>query len=137
MLRKAKLGRIKNVLCEAQTGQATFVILDAKIPGSGHAMLVVPYQALWVSVNPLDHRQSVVLDLQPDQLPAAPQIRNDQWDVLQNPQFLDQARNFYHVMTYTAAHPIDNPSARACRPHAPYPNRAWAPRAPFPECRRI
>ena len=38
---------------------------DAEIPGAGRAMLVVPYQALRVSVNSADHHQSVVLDLRP------------------------------------------------------------------------
>jgi sporulation protein YlmC with PRC-barrel domain len=106
-----ELGKIKDVLLGAQSGQATFVVLDAVAPGSGHAMLIVPYQALWVSFNPLDHRRSVLLDLRPDQLRAAPQIQNDQWEMLQNPQFLEEARNFYQIRTYTAARPIDSPSA--------------------------
>ncbi len=108
-----KLGLIKDVVFDSQTGRATFVVLDAEIPASGHAMLVVPYRALWVTSNPLDHRQSVLLDLRPDQLHAAPQIQNNQWQMLQNPQFLEQARNFYHIeaYTYTAARPIDNASA--------------------------
>ena len=76
-------------------------------------MLVVPYQAFWVSFNPLDHRQSVLLDLRPDQLHAVPQIRDDQWEMLQNPQFLDQARNFYQVGTYTAFRPIEVPPSPA------------------------
>ena len=105
-----KLGQIKDVLLDAQTGQATFVVLDAEAPGSGHAMLVVPYQALRVSFNPADHRQSVVLGLRADQVRAAPQIQNNQWQMLQNPQFLQEARNFYQIRTYYAARPIDNPS---------------------------
>ena len=103
-----KLGRIKDVLLDCQTGQATFVLLGAEIPASGRGTLVVPYQALRVSVNPADHRQSVVLDLRPDQLPDAPQIQNDKRAMLQNPQFLEQARNFYQGRTYTVARPIDN-----------------------------
>ena len=106
-----RLGKIKDVLLDSQAGEATFVLLDAEAAGFARAMLVVPYQALWVGFNPLDHRQSVVLDLRPDQLHAAPQIQNDQWQMLQNPQFLDQARNFYQVRTYTTARPIDNTSA--------------------------
>jgi hypothetical protein len=54
-----------------------------------------------------------VLDLRPDQLAAAPQIRNNQMQMLQNPQFLEQARNFYQVRTYTAASPIETPSLPA------------------------
>ena len=65
-----KLGRIKDLLLDFQTGQATFVILDAEVSGSGHAMLVVPCQALRVSFNSSENRQSVVLDLRPDQLRA-------------------------------------------------------------------
>ena len=115
-----KLGQIKDVLLDSQTGQATFVVLDAEVPASGHAMLVVPYQAFRVSFNPLDHRQSVLLDLRPDQLHAAPQIRDDQWEMLQNPQFLDQARNFYQVGTYTA-------SVRLTPPSLPPPSLAPQP----------
>jgi sporulation protein YlmC with PRC-barrel domain len=107
-----KLGQIRNVLLDAQAGQATFVVIDAKAPGTGQAMLVVPYQALRVSFNTADNRQSVVLDLGPNQVGAAPQIQNNQWQMLQNTQFLQQARNFYQTRTYTAARPIDaNPSA--------------------------
>ncbi len=104
-----KLGGIKDVLLDSKTGQTTFVVLDAEVPASGHAMLVVPYQALQVSLT-ADNHQSVTLDLRPDQLRAAPQIQNNQWQMLQNRQFLEQARNFYQAKTYTAARPIDNPS---------------------------
>ncbi len=112
-----KLGQIKDILLDSQTGQATFVVLDAEVPGSDHAMLVVPYQALRVSVNPPDNRQSVVLDLRPDQLRAAPQIQTNQWQMLQNPEFLQEARNFYQIRTYYAARPIDNSSAPRVRLH--------------------
>lgn len=71
-----KLGLIKDVLLDAQTGQVTFVILDEEIPGAGHAMLVVPYEALRLSVNPSDKRQTVVLDLRLDQMRAAPQTQS-------------------------------------------------------------
>jgi sporulation protein YlmC with PRC-barrel domain len=120
-----ELGRFKDVLLDSQTGQATFTILDAEMPGAGHAMLVVPYQALRVSVNPADHHPSVVLDLRPDRLRAAPQIQNGQWQMLQNPQFLEQARSFYQVRTYYAARPIDNATLPA--PYlAPQPNATSA-----------
>jgi len=117
--RSQKLGQIKDVVFDTQTGQASFVLLDADIPGSGHAMLVVPYPALRVSFNAPDHRQSVVLDLRPDQLRSAPQIQNSQWQMLQNPQFLAQARDFYQIKTYTAARPIDQPSTGASTAAAP------------------
>ena len=84
-------------------------------------MLVVPFPALWVSVNPVDHRQTVILDLLPDQLHAAPQIKNDQWQMLQNPQFLQQARDFYQVRTYTAARPIEDMSPPSLPPPCPQP----------------
>ena len=121
-----KLGQIKYVLLDVQTGQATFVVLDAAVPGSSHAILVVPYQALRVSFNPSDNRQSVVLDRRPDQLRAAPQIQNNRWEMLQDPQFLEQARNFYQVRTvYTAARPIDNPPSLPSEvPHAGPVSRA-------------
>ncbi len=115
-----KLGQIKDVLFNSQTGQATFVVFDAEVPGSGHAMLVVPYQALRVSFNLPDKRLSVVLNLRPDQVRAAPQIGNNQWQMLQNPQFLQQARDFYQVKTYYAARPIENPSV-ASPPSVPAP----------------
>ena len=128
-----KLGQIKDVLFDSQTGQATFVVLDAEAPGSGHAMLVVPYQALRVSVNPSDHRQSVVLDLRPDQMRAAPQIQNNQWQMLQNPQFLQQARDFYQIRTYYAARPIDDPSAPP-PPSMPAPAIQYVVPQPVPTC---
>lgn len=106
-----RLGQIKNVLIDTPTGQATFAVIEANASGAGKAMLVVPYQALRVSFDAAQNRQSVVLDLRPDQLGAAPQIRNSQWQMLQNAQFLQQARNFYQVRTYTAARPIDAPSS--------------------------
>jgi len=105
------LGKIQHVLLDAQTGQATFVVLDADSLGPGHEILVVPYQALRITYNPSDRRQSIVLDRRPDQLRAAPRIQNGQWQLLENPQFLSLARNFYQIRTYyTAARPIDNPS---------------------------
>jgi len=33
-----KLGRIKQVLLDSQTGQVAFVVLDADVPGPGHPM---------------------------------------------------------------------------------------------------
>jgi hypothetical protein len=116
------LGRIKEVLFDTQTGQATFVILNPVAPAAGHAMLVVPYQALQVSSNPPDNRLSVVLGLRPDRMAAAPQIQNDQWQMLQNPQFLEQARNFYQIKTYYAARPIDNSNAPSLPPASPPPS---------------
>ena len=101
-LQNQKLGLIKDVLLDAQSGQATFVVLDATGPTSAHAMLVVPYSALRVSINPADKSQSVTLDLRQDQLQAAPQIQNNQMQMLQDPKFLEQARNFYQPKTYTA-----------------------------------
>jgi len=115
-----KLGRIKDLLFDSRTGQATFVVLDAEIPGAGHAVRVVPYQALRVGLNPTDHRLSVALDLRPDQLRIAPQIQSNQWQMLQNPQFLQQARDFYQIKAYYAARPIDNVSMSP-PPSAPSP----------------
>ena len=106
-----KLGQIKDILLNAQTGEATFVLLDVDVPPTGHTMLVVPYRALSVSFNPVDRRQSVMLDLRIDQLATAPQIGNNQWQMLNEPKFLEQARNFYHATPYTAARPIETPSA--------------------------
>ncbi len=120
-----KVGQIKDVLLDPQTGQASFVVLDTEVPGSGHAMLVVPYQALRVSCNPADSRQSVVLDLRAERLRAAPQIQNGQWQVLQNPQFLEQARNFYRSGTYTAMRPIDTPPSLPAQP-VPQPSVNYA-----------
>jgi hypothetical protein len=128
------LGRLKDVLLDAQTGQASFAILDAEIPGAGHAMLVVPYDALRVSVNPSDHRQSVVLDLRPEQLRAAPQTGSDEAKMIQNPQFLAQARNFYQG-TYTVARPIDKPSLPSppALPAAPRPSARIADWSGWPQ----
>jgi sporulation protein YlmC with PRC-barrel domain len=105
-LQGQKLGQIRNTLLDPSTGLTTFVVLDAQVSGSGHAMIVVPYPALRVSVSSADGRPSAVLNLRPEQLSAAPQIQNDQWEVLQSPQFLEQARNFYQIRTYTVASPI-------------------------------
>ena len=104
-----KVGQIKDVLLDPQSGQANFAVLDAEIPGAGHAMLVVPYRALTVSSNPTAPRPSVVLDLRPERLHTAPQIQNGRWQALQDPQFLEKARNFYQPMPYTAARPIGEP----------------------------
>ncbi len=116
-----RLGQIKDVLLDPQSGQATFVILDAEVSKSNRAMLVVPFQALRVSFNSADNRLSVALDLRPDQLRVAPQIQSNQWEKLQNPQFLEQARGFYQPRTYTAARPIDNPSAASAPSACPLP----------------
>ena len=107
-----KLGEIQYVLLAPPTGQAKFVILAAEGPGSARMTLVVPFQALRVSFNPTEKRQVVEMNIQLDQLAAAPQIQNNQWQVLRNQQFRDQVRSFYHVFkTYTVARPIVNPSA--------------------------
>jgi hypothetical protein len=103
-----KLGLIKEILFDAQTGQANFVVLDANVPDTGHALIVVPYAALRTSINSQDNRQSFVLDLQPAQLRQAPRISNDQWAMLQNPQFLEQVRNFYQPREYTTARPVES-----------------------------
>jgi len=123
-----KVGQIKDVLLDPQTGQATFVILDAEIPGSGRAMLVVPYQALQVGQNSADNHQTVQLDLRPDRLQAAPQIRNNEVQMLRNPQFLQQARDFYQPRTYTAARPIDNADLPPMLPPCPLagPDSGWS-----------
>ncbi len=113
------LGRIKDVLFDSQTGQATFLILDAESTATVHPMLVVPYQALQVSVNPADNHVTLVLGLRPDRLTAAPQITNNQWQMLQNPQFLEQARNFYQVKAYYAARPIENGGVPSLPPASP------------------
>jgi len=106
-----RLGEIQYVLLAPWTGQAKFVILAAEEPGSAHMTLVVPFQALRVTFNPTEKRQVVEMNIQPDQLAAAPQIQNNQWQVLQTQQFRDQVRSFYHVFkTYTVARPIVNPS---------------------------
>lgn len=107
-----KLGQIKHVVLDPQTGQATFVVLDAEAAG-GHAMFVVPYPALHVNFNTTDNRQSVVINRRPEQLRSAPQIQNNQWQMLQNSQFREQVRNFYQVTAYYAARPIDNSSMPA------------------------
>jgi hypothetical protein len=41
--------------------------------------------------------------------------------MLQNPKFLEQARNFYQARTYTAAPPVDNPSPSSLPPAVPQP----------------
>jgi hypothetical protein len=107
-LQNQTVGQIKDVLLDSSTGQASFVVLNAKIAGSGRAMLVVPFQALKITAKPEVNRQEITLDLRPEHLQSAPQIRNSQWQVLQNPQFLEDARNFYQPRTYVAARPIDN-----------------------------
>jgi hypothetical protein len=129
-----ELGRIKDVLLDSQTGQASFVILDAAISGTGRAMLVVPFSALRVSRTASDNRLSAVLDLRPDQMRAAPQTQGNVAELLRNPQFLEQARSFYQVRTYTAARPIETPNelpplvpAAATAPCPPIPYLAPAP----------
>lgn len=117
-LKGQNLGRIKDILLDSRTGQASFVLLDVEIPRTGHALLVVPFAALRVSLTPSDHRLSVVLDLRPDQMRTAPQTPSAQSQILQNPQFLEQARNFYQVRTYTAARPIEAASM-PCPPPIP------------------
>jgi sporulation protein YlmC with PRC-barrel domain len=128
-----RLGQIKDGMLDSRTGQVSFVVLDAEVLGSGHAMLVVPYQALRVSFSPTDNRRSVVLDLRPEHLRAAPQIDKNQWQMLQNPQFLEQARNFYQVRPYSAARPIESPTVPGMLsvPSVPCPPIQWAvPRPP-------
>ena len=125
-----KLGSIKHVMLNAETGQATFVVLEAAASGTDHGMLVVPYQALKVSFDATDRRQVVRLDRRAEQLLAAPQVRNDQWELLENPQFLQESRNFYQIRTsYTAARPIDNAIAPSLpsQPSMPPPCVSSAP----------
>jgi len=118
-----KLGSIKDVVLDSQDGQATFVVVDAQAAGTGHSMLVVPYPALRLGFNAVDNRSFTVLNLRLDQIAAAPQIRNDQWQLLGNPYFMTQAREFYQVRTYTAARPIPEAAAAPALPvqSAPLP----------------
>jgi hypothetical protein len=116
-----KLGQIKDLVLDSQAGQATFVVVDAETRAAGHAMLVVPYYALRLGYQPAEHRQIMVLDLRTDQLSAAPKISGNQWQLLRNPFFLEQARSFYPLKTYTAARPIDETSM------APPPAQTVAP----------
>jgi sporulation protein YlmC with PRC-barrel domain len=113
-LQGQKVGPIKDVLLDAQTGQATFVILDTVVPDSGHAMLVVPYPALRISSDPATSRSVVILDLRQEQLHAAPRISSGEEKLLHNPQFLEQARVFYGPITYTVARPIDDATPPPC-----------------------
>jgi len=107
-LQGKKVGQIKDILLDPSTGQANFVVLDAEIAGSGHAMLVVPYQALEMSTKPKANAPEILLDLRSDRMPTAPRILNTQSQALQNPQFLADARNYYLPQTYTVARPIEN-----------------------------
>jgi sporulation protein YlmC with PRC-barrel domain len=135
-----KLGQIKDVLFDVTTGQATFVVLDAGIPGvTNRAMLVVPYQALQMNVSPSDNHLTVMLNRKPDQLRAAPQIQNNQWQLLQNSQFLTQARDFYQIKAYYAARPIDNavmpnPPAQISPPPPPAASPAYPTFLVVPPC---
>ena len=122
-----KLGQIKDILIDPQGGQATFAVVDAEIPGSGHAMLVVPYQALQVTNAAADNHPSVVLNVRSDRLRDAPQVPNNQWQLLQNRQFLEQARSFYGPRTYTAARPIENGGMPAGNASYPAAVPAYAP----------
>lgn len=122
-----QLGRIQHVILDTQTGQATFVVLEAVNSASKAAMLVVPYQALRVNFNPADNRQSVTLNLPPDKSSAAPQIQYKQWQLLQNPEFLDQVRNFYQIR---AAYYAGSPGTSAMNaPSTPVPMVSPAPPA--------
>jgi sporulation protein YlmC with PRC-barrel domain len=108
-----KLGQIKEILFDSQTGLVNLVVLDANVAGTGRASIVVPYSILRASTNVADNRQSFMLDLRPDQLRMAPRIENNQWETIRSPQFLEQVRNFYQPREYTAARPIESASAPA------------------------
>jgi sporulation protein YlmC with PRC-barrel domain len=97
-----RLGQIKDVLLDAQTGQPTSVILNAETIGSGHALLIVPYGALRAGVNPADNRQAVVLDLRADRLRAAPQLQ-------------EQSRNVYQIRMTAESRVSDTPGS-SCPP---------------------
>ncbi len=131
--RSQQLGRIKDVLLDPRSGRATFMVIDAQAPGTGHAMLVVPYEALQIGFYPGQDRVSVVLDLQPGQVQAAPQIRDDQWSMLQDPRFLQRARSFYQVTTYTAARPIENATQAAPPNPCPLPPSQTGAYAGWPQ----
>ena len=75
----------------------------------------VRWTVLLAACTAVVHHISVVLDLRLDQVHVAPQIQNNQMQQIENPQFLEQARNFYQRKTYTAASPIGDPST-SCPP---------------------
>jgi sporulation protein YlmC with PRC-barrel domain len=118
-LQGEKLGVIKDLVLDSQTGQATFVIVDTQAPGAGRSMLVVPYEALRLGFNAADNRETAVLNLRAENIRVAPQIRDNQRQLLQNPFFMQQARDFYQVKTYTAARPITAPPVAAAVPALP------------------
>jgi sporulation protein YlmC with PRC-barrel domain len=121
-LQGKEVGRIKDILLDPKTGSASFAIVDAEIPCAGRGMLVVPYHALRVSA--VNNGRSVVLDLRSENMHVAPSIRDNDWRVLQNPQFLQEARNFYGPVTYTVGRPIENASLPPC-PTTSEPDSGW------------
>jgi sporulation protein YlmC with PRC-barrel domain len=123
-LQGKELGRIKDILLDSKTGSASFAIIDEEIAGAGHGMLVVPYQALRVSAVTGANRHAVALDLRSENLHVAPSIHDNNLRVLQNPQFLEQARNFYGPAAYAVARPIENATLPPC-PTAAEPDTGW------------
>ena len=130
-----KLGQIKDVVIDSQTGQGSFVVLDADVPGSGHAMLVVPYRALWVSVNPVDKRQSVVLDLRPDQLRPRRRFRKTNGRCSRIPSFWNRpatsitSRRFLRRLRLTTrARRTPRRVRSTTAPFRPRPRRSSLPR---------
>jgi sporulation protein YlmC with PRC-barrel domain len=103
------VGRIKNLLLDNQTGQAVFVVVDAKSAPANHATFVLPYRALRLSFNPADNRLRVAIDQRPNRMYSASQMKIDRGQQVLG-HSPEQAPNLYQLSSYPAV-PTDTLSA--------------------------
>jgi hypothetical protein len=101
---RQKLGIIRDLLVDSGTGQISFVVIGAQGAGAAAELFVAPYDVLALNVNAQDHRDFFVLNMAPAQLQRAPRIEAGRWEVINTPQFLGQARQFFRGVQRTAAY---------------------------------
>jgi len=103
--RSQKLGVIKEILIDSQTGRVAYVLLALEGSDANAEWTVVPFEALQMSGNGQNQQQYFVLNIQADQLRNAPHIRSDAWESVRDPKFMGQVQQFYRGTQWTARRP--------------------------------
>jgi sporulation protein YlmC with PRC-barrel domain len=100
-----RLGVIRDIALDPSNGQVVYFILAADVPNVGSQLVVVPYDAMRVDLQGPALQPNIVLLIQPTLLRGAPRIENGRWEVLDQPQFFGQVRQFFRGAERVATRP--------------------------------
>jgi hypothetical protein len=106
-----KLGVIKEILIDSQTGRVAYVLLASEGSDANAEWVVVPFEALQMSGNGANQQQYFILNIQAAQLRTAPHIRSEAWESVRDPRFMGQIQQFYRATERTARRPAGQVNA--------------------------